>query len=404
MYLELHLLQNFAPSNLNRDDTGAPKECLFGGVSRARISSQCLKRSIRQSDEFRRVVAGHQAVRTRRLIVEIAERLSGQRPAPESVTRTIADVFKEAGLERPEQRGTSANGQGGEEAASTETSVEVVPEEKDNTKLLLFMDARSIDEGVEVFHARWQALTRGDKEQRTAAITELGTILVASARVPDVALYGRMIEMDTKKPFGKLNLGVDPATQVAHALSTHEVPVGEDFYTAVDDLLPRGETGAGMMGSIFYNSACYYRYANVNLKQLADNLGSNRELAVRTAEAFLRAAIIAIPTGKQTSMAAQNPPSLVMAVVRDAGLWSLANAFERPVRPTEDRGLIDNSIRALDRQWGKLATMFGTDGIRGVWLVESEDVPLRYLGANRVASVRELVQHVLDALRAGVAA
>ena len=46
--IEIHALQNFAPSNLNRDDTGAPKDALFGGTRRARVSSQCLKRSVRQ--------------------------------------------------------------------------------------------------------------------------------------------------------------------------------------------------------------------------------------------------------------------------------------------------------------------------------------------------------------------
>jgi CRISPR system Cascade subunit CasC len=394
MYLELHMLQNFVPSNLNRDDTGSPKECVFGGVSRARISSQCLKRSIRQSGEFRRVVAGYEAIRTRRLIVEIAERLSDKRPAPENVTKTIAEVFKEAGLERPEQR-SAAKDQSGANGDSQAT-----PEEKDNTKLLLFIDMRSLDEAVNVFRAHWEAITQGDKEQRAVAIKKLGEILVASARVPDIALFGRMIEMDSKTPFGKLQLGIDGATQVAHAISTHQVAVDEDFYTAVDDLLPRGDTGAGMMGTIPFNSACYYRYANVDLSQLAKNL-RDRELAIRTTEAFLRAAIVAIPTGKQTSMAAQNPPSLVMAVVRDTNLWSLANAFERPVRPMEDRGLVETSILALDRQWGKLATMFGTDGIRGVWIAESEETTLRHLSANRVASVPELIARALEALRAG---
>jgi hypothetical protein len=47
MLIEIHMIQNHSPSNLNRDDLGAPKTCLFGGVTRARISSQCLKRSIR---------------------------------------------------------------------------------------------------------------------------------------------------------------------------------------------------------------------------------------------------------------------------------------------------------------------------------------------------------------------
>lgn len=47
MLIEIHMIQNHIPSNLNRDDLGAPKTCIFGGVTRARISSQCLKRSIR---------------------------------------------------------------------------------------------------------------------------------------------------------------------------------------------------------------------------------------------------------------------------------------------------------------------------------------------------------------------
>ena len=46
--IEIHVLQNFAPSNLNRDDTGAPKDALFGGTRRARVSSQCLKRAVRE--------------------------------------------------------------------------------------------------------------------------------------------------------------------------------------------------------------------------------------------------------------------------------------------------------------------------------------------------------------------
>src|SRR5215471_2776044 len=46
--IELHILQSFPVSCLNRDDVGAPKTATFGGVTRARISSQCLKRAIRE--------------------------------------------------------------------------------------------------------------------------------------------------------------------------------------------------------------------------------------------------------------------------------------------------------------------------------------------------------------------
>jgi len=76
MLIEMHMIQNHSPSNLNRDDLGAPKTCLFGGVTRARISSQCLKRSIRspgnpddihnrQAGLFATGMAGHIGTRTK---------------------------------------------------------------------------------------------------------------------------------------------------------------------------------------------------------------------------------------------------------------------------------------------------------------------------------------------------
>src|SRR5437764_14449747 len=70
-FVELHVIQSFAPSNLNRDDVGAPKSCVFGGVPRARISSQCLKRTAR---EFVRDMGllepQHLAQRSRRFVTE----------------------------------------------------------------------------------------------------------------------------------------------------------------------------------------------------------------------------------------------------------------------------------------------------------------------------------------------
>lgn len=348
MFVELHILQNFAPSNLNRDDTGAPKDCEFGGWRRARISSQCLKRAIRRDGTFVDLLAGKGGVRTRRLIVEVAERLSGQKPAPDETVSIIADVFKEGGIGRAE-RGTPEEG------------------EKDTTKLILFIDADAIDRIVGVFRERWESLQRKNTDAKAAVVREIGRILSESAKVPDIALFGRMIEISNDKPFGKAQLNVDAACQVAHAISTHKVNMDFDFFTAVDDL-PGGETGAGMMDTVGFNSACFYRYANVDLRQLLKNLQGDERLAGKTLEAFLRASVEAVPTGKQNSTAAQNPPSLVFAVVRNKGLWSLANAFVRPVRPDGKGDLVQNSIRELDRYWGKLVATYGEDGIVGKWL------------------------------------
>ena len=87
------------------------------------------------------------------------------------------------------------------------------------------------------------------------------------------------------------------------------------------------------MGLRGYDSACYYRYARIDWDQLVKNLDGDAELARRTVDGFLQASVRAVPSGKQNSTAAYNPPGLALAVVRKDGMaWSLANAFEQPVR------------------------------------------------------------------------
>jgi CRISPR system Cascade subunit CasC len=147
-----------------------------------------------------------------------------------------------------------------------------------------------------------------------------------------------------------------------------------------------------------FNSACFYRYANVDTEQLRKNLGGDAELTGKTIEAFIRSAVTAIPTGKQNSMAAQNPPSFVLAVVRQAGLWSLANAFVKPVRPNHEGDLIENSIKALDGYWGDLAGMYGNDQIKGQWVASLAPNGLANLKDAKVKNLAELINGVMGKL------
>ncbi|MGA9994151.1 MAG: type I-E CRISPR-associated protein Cas7/Cse4/CasC [Pyrinomonadaceae bacterium] len=382
MFIELHIIQNFAPSNLNRSDTGSPKDCEFGGVRRARISSQCFKRAIRRDSGFFNdfIERSGGGVRTRRLIIEIAKRISSQDPAPEKTVKLVAEVFNEGGIERPKAKK-------GEEA------------EKDNTKLILYMDNQAIDKMAAQFKDNWEDLNGKNKEIREQTIARLGEILAQSVNVPDIALFGRMVEIEGSKPFGKLQLGVDAACQVAQSISTHKSGVEFDFYTAVDDLLPTGETGAGMMGTVEFNSACFYRYANVDMEQLKKNLNGDEALATETLEAFIRAAVHAVPTAKQNSMAAQNPPSFVLAVASDARRWSLANAFEAPVRPSAMSGLVESSIKKLDDYWQQLTTAFGDGQIADKCYVNLSGKDLEHLNGSRVASVDVLVKKMREAVK-----
>ena len=373
VFVELHILQNFAPANLNRDDTGAPKDCEFGGYRRARISSQCLKRATRRDGGFAELLEQRGGVRTRHLLVEIAERVANAKPAPERTLKVISEVFAQGGIDLAKEHG----------------------KETDHTKLILFLDKAALDEITALFRGRWEALAGGSKQDRAVAVRDLGAILAGAVKAPDIALFGRMVEIDADKPFGKLGLGIDAACQVAHAISTNAVSVEFDFYTAVDELLPKGDQGAAMMGTVEFNSACFYRYANVDLEQLSQNLGHDTDLARASLSAFLGATIAAVPTGKQNSMAAQNPPSFILAVVRQKGLWSLANAFVRPVYPDQTGDLVQNSVKALDAYWGKLAALYGEQGIAGKWCASLDGHGLHHLEAARVKSVTELLDNVM---------
>lgn len=377
MLLEVHMLQNFAPSNLNRDDTGSPKDCDFGGVRRARISSQCQKRAIRE--EFKQsalLPPEHLGVRTKRLAEEVAKRLATSGREAEQARQVTEAAIAGFGLGLKE----------GE------------------TEYLIFLGDDELDAFAAACQEHWETLAEvssggkvAKKDAKAAASKELNAALgkaLDGKRAADVALFGRMLaDLPDRNR--------DAACQVAHALSTNAVSVEFDFFTAVDDLKPRAEdTGAGMLGTVEFNSSCYYRYANIDLRQLLANLGGDVDLARATVRAFLQAAVSAVPSGKQNSFAAQNPPSLIMGVVRNDGAWSLANAFVKPVRPRGEDDLIAASVSALDSYWGRLSAMYGDGGIvtRGIALDNGyDDDRFAELRKAHVASVPALIDHLTAA-------
>ena len=332
MYIELHLIQSFAPANLNRDDTNNPKDCEFGGVRRARISSQCIKRAIRNDPVFAETTGMEVGQRTKRVIERLRKQIGAARP--EAEVNAVLPAFVPAFLSKLDKDGQ-------------------------RTAVLLYLSSAEIEGISNKLLENWGELA--DEKKRAAVAERLAKELVKEYKgrtsAPDIALFGRML---AEKP----ELNLDAACQVAHALSTHRVTMEMDFYTAVDDLNPDDTAGAGMMGFTGYNSACFYRYARLDWEQLVKNLGDDRDLALRTVEGFLRATVEAVPTGKQNNFAAQNPPSFLLAVVREGGAaWSLANAFEKPVRAGRDSGLVEPSVKALDSYWGRLAAVYGTKSI-----------------------------------------
>lgn len=355
MFIELHILQNFAPSNLNRDDTGNPKDTDFGGVRRARISSQCIKRAIRREDIFTKTTA-----------VELADRTKW-------ITRLIVGPLVKAGKDE-QQAWAVAEAFANELGIGTETDKKT---SQPKSKVLLYLSKSEIADIVAALQGKWDEIVSTLKDGKSPALKPIVSEWVKALKnrtsAPDIALFGRML---AEKP----DLNLDAACQVAHALSTHRVSMELDYYTAVDDLQQDDETGAGMIGVTAFDSATYYRYARIDWAQLVKNLSGDNALAKKTVEGFLRAVITAVPTGKQNGFAAQNPPDFLLGVARkDGAAWSLANAFETPVKADKDGGYLKPSLRALDTYWGRLTKIYGAQDVTPAVLCLPEDIPLENL-------------------------
>ncbi|GAA2998537.1 type I-E CRISPR-associated protein Cas7/Cse4/CasC [Actinokineospora diospyrosa] len=383
MILELHLLQSFPASNLNRDDLGQPKTVTMGGHTRARISSQCLKRAARGLFQDYGIGRSETGVRTKRLLGSTVDVLAAEgRDAAQARTAVITGLGQ-LGF------GVDVN--------------------RDLTEYLLFVNhdapehlarycdtnwdsllqsaaTEAAEEGKKAGSSKVAAKSKSAKSKLDKAGKDQVRELLDARRSVDIALFGRMIA-DNK------DLNVNAASQVAHAFSTHVVVPEFDFYTAVDDFKPDDESGADMIGTVDFNSACYYRYANLDVDRLTKNLGGDRELAQRGAAAWVHSFINAVPNGKQSSMAARTMPETLLGVTRTSGAWNLANAFFTPVT---DHDVMAASTERLLKHYAHLANFYGPDQIRAAGAASVAGVLPDTKGITPAATVGDLVATMLD--------
>ena len=281
IYLDIHILQTVPPSCVNRDDTGSPKTARYGGVTRARVSSQAWKRAVRLMfrDMFSKDEVG---IRTKRVVELVKERITALKPDAEKPEKLAADALSNAGVKLA----------------------------KDNagTDALFFLSAAQASA-----LARLAVAGEKDKNAYKQALKDNPSV--------DIALFGRMVASDP-------SLNYDAAAQVAHA--THEVRNEFDYFTAMDDLAPEDNAGAAHLDTTEFNSCTMYRYATVGIHELAGHLGA--EEAVRAVVNFVRAFCLSMPTGKQNSFANRTAPEAAYVTIRGDQPVNLAGAFERPVR------------------------------------------------------------------------
>lgn len=289
LYIDIHVLQTVPPSCVNRDDTGSPKTARYGGVTRARVSSQAWKRAVRLM--FQDLLSVDQVgVRTKKVVAMVAKEINPNGPSPE--TLELADkLLKAANLKiKDTEKGTGA---------------------------LFFMSP-----------GQAKALAQVDPSLKEAELKKKCQEALMKAPSVDLALFGRMVADDS-------SLNFEAACQVAHAISTHAVQNEFDYFTAVDDCAPEDNAGAGHLGTVEFNSATLYRYATVNAQALKEYLKDDTPQAVR---AFVEAFVRSMPTGKQNTFANRTIPDLVVVMVREDQPVNFCGAFERPVAAKEDDG------------------------------------------------------------------
>ncbi len=396
LFVEFHVLRSYPPSNLNRDDLGSPKSIVFGDVRRVRVSSQCLKRTWRTSPVFKdNFTAADLGTRTARLPEKVKPRLPEDYPA--DAREGLSQIFDALG--KKSSAGTKAAGEAEDEAGERDDEGD---EDAEKTSHLLFLSQGEIDAVVAFAESQKDELAKlgaavrqnadddkrkkaeakaskdkgataerdakptrakkpkkaGDEQLKTLR-DELKRYLeeTAGRSAVDVALFGRFLTSNEFKE-------CDAALQVAHALGTQKLDLEYDYFTAVDDLQPSAETGAGHVGETELCASVLYEYAVCSFPHLVDNLDGERATAANAMGAIAKAMCRSVfEKAKKNGTAPHTPADYLEVVIRRDAPVSLANAFLRPIRAGRDKDVMTASIEALRAQADKYDVAYGADGV-----------------------------------------
>lgn len=321
-FVQLHVLTSYPPSNLNRDDTGRPKTALVGDANRLRISSQSLKRAWRTSEIFQSALGAQLGTRTKSMGKEVFKDLKAggidDKPAREWA-KEIAERF-----------GKLKSDKKNDADLEIEQLAHFSPEERDAIRALV---------GKLV-------------ERKTAPSGEDLQLLVQPRRAVDIAMFGRMLA-DAPQ------FNVEAAVQVAHAITVHKAAVEDDYFSAVDDLNEREQTGAGHIGERGYGAGLFYLYIAVDRELLLGNLGGDDKLAAKAMRALVEAVTKVSPTGMQNSFASRAYAGYVLAEKGRQQPRSLSQAFLKPIKPYSDDGMFDKAVAALETRLKNFDAVYG---------------------------------------------
>lgn len=325
MFVTVHILHALPLHNLNRDQSGLPKSQFDGGVQRARLSSQALKRAARSTYlEGARTGASLRTKNATDLALALAVDYATTKGLPFDEKTGRASIKKVVdGLAKAEKTARDD---------TTETASDIVldsPAEKDN--ILFFAQAE-----LEIL-----GRAAVDRQQDGSILTRGDFILDATSPSLDIAAFGRMFAAASE-------IGTHAAIAVSHAATTHQMALTSDYFSAIDDASAESHAGAAHIGMAYYTSGVYYRTFTIDTDQVRRSWSSiDAEGAAEDLRDLTRALILALPTGRMSNSNAHTQPLLVLA---EEQKMRIAYEFDTPVTAEGDGGYRKGSVTRLAEQ------------------------------------------------------
>lgn len=361
-FLQIHTLTSYAAALLNRDDSGLAKRLPYGGSSRTRISSQCLKRHWRLAEDphaLANIDGAEAAFRSRELVtIKVIQPLR-KAGVSDDVMKAIEPEFQMALYG---DKGTTKKSR--QTLIFSETELTWLASEAARIAAEAAGDAKT----AKTLAEDWRKTQNKSLKAMTTAATLPGGLTSA--------MFGRMVTSDPEA-------NIAAPIHVAHAFTVHAEEAESDYFTAVDDL-SGDEPGADTIQETELTSGLFYGYVVVDIPSLIDNLGGNAELAGRVLHNLIYLIAEVSPGAKLGSTAPYGRAGLVLLEAGNRQPRSLAEAFRTPCPPH-----LGPAADALTDQLARLDIAYETGETRHVLSLANGAVP-----EAAPASLRELAQWV----------
>ena len=349
-FLNLHLLVTSSVANANRDDTGAPKQVTYGGVTRHRLSSQAMTRAKRI--DFELAAGGEQvSYRAKGGMVELALTQAAELASQSGQPLTAEEENK---LQSMLANGVSALVMNRKKAvnAAADRAARNKKARRSPTADAETEAAETGEEAAEDTGKKDTLTWLAEHEVRDLVASSLTALRGGAAAGDFVNKAGRTQSLSIAA-FGRMfafrpDLQNEAAVQRSHAFTTHAADIEPDYFTAVNDLPQEGEGGgAGHLDMAQYGGGTFYWHANVDRRQLWTTwiAGDDDTATHARLQMFFTSLLLALPSGRKTTTAHKTVPDAVLAVPA-ASPVALHQAFEAPVTSTGE-GFRQPSVERL---------------------------------------------------------